>query len=40
MKENLIKLYQIVLKDIRRRKERMLYASLGLVIGIATRIWR
>jgi len=40
MKENLIKLYQIVLKDIRRRKERMLCASLGLVIGIATRIWR
>jgi putative ABC transport system permease protein len=31
-----MKLYQIVLKDITRRKKRMLYASLGVVIGVAT----
>ena len=37
MKGNSMKLYQIVLKDITRRKQRMLYASLGLVIGIATK---
>jgi len=36
VKENLMKLYQIVLKDITRRKKRMLYASLGVVIGVAT----
>ena len=36
MKEDLTKLYQIVLKDITRRKKRMLYASLGVVIGVAT----
>jgi len=31
-----MKLYQIVLKDITRRKKRMLYTSLGVVIGVAT----
>ena len=31
-----MKLYQIVLKDIMRRKKRVLYASLGVVIGITT----
>jgi len=31
-----MKLYQIVLKDITRRKRRVLYASLGVVIGMAT----
>ena len=31
-----MKLYQIVLKDITRRKKRVLYASLGVVIGVAT----
>ncbi len=31
-----MKLYQIVVKDITRRKKRMLYASLGVVIGVAT----
>ncbi len=31
-----MKLYQIVLKGIRRRRKRMLYASLGVVIGVAT----
>jgi putative ABC transport system permease protein len=31
-----MKLYQMVLKDITRRKKRMLYASLGVVIGVAT----
>jgi putative ABC transport system permease protein len=36
VREDLMKLYQIVLKDIRRRKKRMLYASLGVVIGVAT----
>ena len=36
VKEDLMKLYQIVLKDITRRKKRMLYASLGVVIGVAT----
>jgi putative ABC transport system permease protein len=36
VKEDLTKLYQIVLKDITRRKKRMLYASLGVVIGVAT----
>jgi len=36
MKEDLMKLYQIVLKDITRREKRMLYTSLGVVIGVAT----
>jgi putative ABC transport system permease protein len=36
VKEDLMKLYQIVVKDITRRKKRMLYASLGVVIGVAT----
>lgn len=31
-----MKLYQIVVKDVTRRKRRMLYASLGVVIGVAT----
>ncbi len=31
-----MKLHQIVLKDITRRRKRMLYASLGVVIGVAT----
>ena len=31
-----MKLYQIVVKDVTRRKKRMLYASLGVVIGVAT----
>jgi len=31
-----MKLYQVVVKDIRRRKKRVLYASLGVVIGITT----
>jgi putative ABC transport system permease protein len=31
-----MKLYQVVLKDIMRRKKRVLYASLGVVIGITT----
>jgi len=31
-----MKLYQIVMKDIRRRKKRILYASLGVVVGITT----
>jgi len=31
-----MKLYQIVLKDITRREKRMLYTSLGVVIGVAT----
>jgi putative ABC transport system permease protein len=31
-----MKLYQIVVKDIMRRKRRVLYASLGVVIGITT----
>lgn len=31
-----MKLYQIVVKDIMRRKKRVLYASLGVVIGITT----
>jgi putative ABC transport system permease protein len=31
-----VKLYQIVVKDIMRRKKRVLYASLGVVIGITT----
>ena len=31
-----MKLYQIVVKDITRRKKRVLYASLGVVIGITT----
>jgi putative ABC transport system permease protein len=31
-----MKLYQVVIKDIRRRKKRVLYASLGVVIGITT----
>ena len=31
-----MKLYQVVLKDVTRRKKRVLYASLGVVIGVAT----
>jgi putative ABC transport system permease protein len=31
-----VKLYQIVLKDIMRRKRRVLYAALGVVIGTMT----
>ena len=31
-----MRLYEIVVKDIRRRKKRVLYASLGVVVGIAT----
>jgi len=31
-----VKLYQVVIKDVTRRKKRMLYASLGVVIGVAT----
>jgi putative ABC transport system permease protein len=31
-----MKLYQVVMKDIMRRKKRVLYASLGVVIGITT----
>jgi len=31
-----MKLYQVVVKDIMRRKKRVLYASLGVVIGITT----
>jgi len=31
-----MRLYQIVVKDVTRRKKRMLYASLGVVIGVAT----
>ncbi|MBU2009025.1 MAG: ABC transporter permease [Chloroflexi bacterium] len=31
-----MKLYQVVLKDIRRRKRRVLYAVLGVVIGTMT----
>ena len=31
-----MKLYQVVVKDIMRRKKRVLYASLGVVIGVAT----
>ena len=31
-----MKLYQIVMKDVRRRKNRILYASLGVVVGITT----
>jgi putative ABC transport system permease protein len=34
--EDLVKLYQVVIKDVTRRKKRMLYASLGVVIGVAT----
>jgi putative ABC transport system permease protein len=36
MKENLMKLYQMVMKDITRRKKRVLYASLGVIIGVTT----
>jgi putative ABC transport system permease protein len=36
LKEGLVKLYQVVIKDVTRRKKRMLYASLGVVIGVAT----
>jgi len=36
VREDLMKLYQIVVKDVTRRKKRMLYASLGVVIGVAT----
>jgi len=31
-----MKLYQVVIKDIMRRKKRVLYASLGVVVGITT----
>jgi len=31
-----MKLYQLVVKDVTRRKKRVLYASLGVVIGVAT----
>jgi len=31
-----MRLYQVVVKDITRRKKRVLYASLGVVIGITT----
>jgi putative ABC transport system permease protein len=31
-----MELYQLVVKDVTRRKRRVLYASLGVVIGIAT----
>jgi putative ABC transport system permease protein len=31
-----MKLYQVVLKDVIRRKKRVLYATLGVVIGTAT----
>jgi len=31
-----MKLYQMVVKDIARRKKRVLYASLGVVIGVTT----
>lgn len=31
-----MKLYQMVVKDITRRKKRVLYASLGVVIGVTT----
>lgn len=31
-----MKLYQVVIKDVMRRKRRVLYATLGVVIGIAT----
>jgi putative ABC transport system permease protein len=36
LKDGLVKLYQVVIKDVTRRKKRMLYASLGVVIGVAT----
>jgi len=36
VKEDLIKLYQMVVKDVTRRKKRVLYASLGVVIGVTT----
>jgi len=32
----MMKLYQVVLKDVIRRKRRVLYATLGVVIGTAT----
>ena len=31
-----MKLYQIVVKDVTRRKKRVLYTSFGVVIGITT----
>jgi putative ABC transport system permease protein len=31
-----MKLYQIVVRDVTRRRRRMLYASLGVIIGVAT----
>ena len=31
-----MKLYQVVIKDVMRRKRRVLYAALGVVIGTAT----
>jgi len=31
-----MKLYQVVMKDVQRRRKRVLYAALGVVIGIAT----
>ena len=31
-----MKLYQMVAKDVMRRKKRVLYTSLGVVIGVTT----
>jgi hypothetical protein len=31
-----MKLYQVVIKDVMRRKRRVLYATLGVIIGTAT----
>ena len=31
-----MKLHQVVLKDIQRRKKRVLYTSFGVIIGITT----
>ena len=31
-----MKLYQMVVKDVTRRKKRVLYTSFGVVIGITT----
>ncbi|PIP47935.1 MAG: hypothetical protein COX14_04800, partial [Chloroflexi bacterium CG23_combo_of_CG06-09_8_20_14_all_45_10] len=31
-----MKLYRLVVKDVTRRKKRVLYASLGVVIGVTT----
>ncbi len=35
-----MKLYQIVLRNITRKKKRMLFASQGVVIGVPTKIRR